>query len=212
MSGPKILFIADTDADFPGGNLGEFDFEVLGPHAADAASELLASEEPDAVLLDVDDDPDAYDVLLQLHETHRPCRAVVVGRELSADVVREAFFVGVYACLRKPVSAAAVRGALHRAAEGTTVMRRCLDAVGHTTAARRAPGVDISELTPREREILRLLLDGRKTLGMAEALEVTPRTVKFHVANLLRKLGVSSRLALLAKLRRDEAFAPFDAR
>jgi len=212
MSGPKILFIAHADAEFPGGNLGEFDFDVLGPHPADEASSLLASEEPDAVLLDVDDDPSAYDVLLQLHETRRPCRAVVVGRELSADVVREAFFVGVYACLRKPVSPAAIRGALHRAAEGTTVMRRCLDAVGDAPPQRRAPGLDISELTPREGEILRLLLDGRKTLGMAEALEVTPRTVKFHVANLLRKLGFSSRLALLAKLRRDDAFAPFDAR
>ncbi|MBV1859834.1 MAG: LuxR C-terminal-related transcriptional regulator, partial [Nannocystaceae bacterium] len=154
----------------------------------------------------------AYDVLLQLHEARRPCRAVVVGRELSADIVREAFFVGVYACLRKPVSAAAVRGALHRAAEGTSVMRRCLDAVGDTQPQRRSPGLEISELTPREGEILRLLLDGRKTVGMAETLQVTPRTVKFHVANLLRKLGFTSRLALLAKLRRDDAFAPFDAR
>lgn len=212
MSGPKILFIAHAGADFPGGNLGEFDFDVLGPHASDAASSLLASEEPDAVLLDVDDDPDAYDVLLQLHETRRPCRAVVIGRELSAEVIREAFFVGVYACLRKPVSAGAVRAALHRAAEGTSVMRRCLDAAGGTTSQRRPPGLDTSELTPREREILRLLLDGRKTPGMAEALAVTPRTVKFHVANLLRKLGFTSRLALLAKLRRDDAFAPFDAR
>ncbi len=212
MAGPKILFIAHADTDFPGGNLGEFEFEVLGPHEASDASSLLASEEPDAVLLDVDDDPAAYDVLLQLHEARRPCRAVVVGRELSADVVREAFFVGVYACLRKPVSAAAIRGALHRAAEGTSVMRRCLDAVGDAHPQPRASGIDISELTPREGEILRLLLDGRKTPGMAEALDVTPRTVKFHVANLLRKLGFSSRLALLAKLRRDESFAPFDAR
>lgn len=212
MAGPKVLFIAHADADFPGGNLGEFDFEVLGPHEAVAASSMLAAEEPDAVLLDVDDDPAAYDVLLQLHETRRPCRAVVVGRELSADVVREAFFAGVYACLRKPVSAAAVRGALHRAAEGTTVMRRCLDALGDSEPESRDPGLDVSELTPRERDILRLLLDGRKTPAMAEALEVTPRTVKFHVANLLRKLGFSSRLALLAKLRREDAFAPFDAR
>lgn len=212
MSVRKILYIAHADADFPGGNLAEFDFDVVGPHAAESAASLLDSEEPDAVLLDVDDDPNAYDVLLQLHETRRPCRAVVIGRELSAQVVREAFFVGVYACLRKPVSAGAVRAALHRAGEGTSVMRRCLDAAGDTTSRRRQPRVDACELTPREKEILQLLLDGRKTPGMAEALEVTPRTVKFHVANLLRKLGCSSRLALLAKLRRDDAFAPFDAR
>ena len=166
---------------------------------------------PDAVLIDVDVDPSAYDVLLQLHEATRPCRAVLVGTELSEAIVREAFFVGVYGCLRKPLAPTAVRAALHRAAEGTAVMRRCLEALASDAAApATADRLDTSSLTPREREILELLLDGRTTPAMASALEVSPRTVKFHVGNLLRKLGFVSRLALLANLRRDEAFARFE--
>jgi DNA-binding NarL/FixJ family response regulator len=212
MSGARILFIGPPRARFPGGDLGALDFEVVGPHPALAAAELLVAEPPDAVLIDVDADPTAYDVLVQLHEVPQPCRAVVVGTDLSPDVVREAFFVGVYACLCKPVSGAAVRSALHRAAEGTTVMRRCLDAVGQSRVSEPKGDLDTSSLTPREFEILRLLLDGSTTATMAESLGVTPRTVKFHVANLLRKLGFASRLALLAKLRRDDAFAPFEAR
>ncbi len=213
MRRPSVLFVAPPTTSFPGGGLAEVEFEVVGPVGAEAAAGYLASDPPDAVLIDVDDDPVSYDILIQLHEAERPCRAVVVGTDLPEDVVREAFHVGVYACLRKPVGASVVRGALRRAAEGTTVMRACLDA-----AAQRAPRpepvgrVDTSALTPREQEILRLLLEGCTTPAMARALDVSPRTIKFHVANLLRKLGFSSRLALLAQIRREDTVAPFRAR
>ena len=212
MAAVRLLFIGPRHAAFPGGDLGVLDFEVLGPHPADAAGELLTSLRPDVVLLDVDGDPASFDVVLQLHEAAEPCRAVVIGTQLSMDVVREAFLVGVYACLCKPISPAAVRSALHRAAEGTAVMRRCLEAADRPARAEPKDDIDRSSLTPREFEILQLLLEGRTTASMADALGVTPRTVKFHVANLLRKLGFDSRLALLAKLRRDDAFVPFEAR
>ena len=212
MAAVRILFIAPRGARFPGGDLAALDFEVLGPHPADAAGELLTTERPDAVLLDVDGDPAAFDVVLQLHEALEPCRAVVIGSHLSLDVMREAFLVGVYACLSRSVSASVIRSALHRAAEGTAVMRRCLEAAERPARADPKAEIDRSSLTPREFEILQLLLDGSTTATMARALRVTPRTVKFHVANLLRKLGFDSRLALLAKLRRDDTFAPFEAR
>ena len=51
----------------------------------------------------------------------------------------------------------------------------------------------VATLTPREDEIARYLADGRSTKFIAEALFVSPATVRFHVANVLRKLQVSSR-------------------
>ena len=51
----------------------------------------------------------------------------------------------------------------------------------------------VAALTPREDEIARHLADGRSTKFIAEALFVSPATVRFHVANVLRKLQVSSR-------------------
>ena len=49
-------------------------------------------------------------------------------------------------------------------------------------------------LTTRERECLRLLVDGLDTTRMATALGVSPATVRTHVQSLLVKLGVHSRL------------------
>lgn len=59
-----------------------------------------------------------------------------------------------------------------------------------------------AELTPREREVLRLLAEGLSNKAIARALGVSPRTVNFHLDNLYAKLGVASRTeAVLAVLR-----------
>jgi two-component system nitrate/nitrite response regulator NarL len=52
----------------------------------------------------------------------------------------------------------------------------------------------LSELTPREQEILHLLAEGLSNKGIARALDITDGTVKLHVKSILRKLGVHSRV------------------
>jgi DNA-binding CsgD family transcriptional regulator len=56
-------------------------------------------------------------------------------------------------------------------------------------------------LTPREAEVYILALEGRSVKEIASALEVSSRTVKYHLAGIFRKTGVSSRLELLAGAR-----------
>jgi DNA-binding response OmpR family regulator len=56
---------------------------------------------------------------------------------------------------------------------------------------------DQSGLSPREREVLDLLLLGRTMDEIGVALSISPRTAKFHQANVLNKLGAESRLELL---------------
>jgi PAS domain S-box-containing protein len=57
-------------------------------------------------------------------------------------------------------------------------------------------------LTPRQAEVLRLLDHGRSTRQIAEELHLTTETVRSHVRNLLRALGVSSRIEAVAAARR----------
>lgn len=163
----------------------------------------------DAAIVDVDAGDDAFDVVLQLAEAEKPCRCIVLSSQLDRATVRDAFLAGVVACLRKPVDRRVFEAALHRAIDATRVMRGCIDAADASMtvmASSNDAGVDLSVLTRREAEILALLTEGRSTRAMAEHLRVAERTVKFHVSNVLRKLGAASRISLLAKLRRRDAW------
>jgi DNA-binding NarL/FixJ family response regulator len=55
------------------------------------------------------------------------------------------------------------------------------------------------QLSPREREVFRLVLDGLVNKEIAARLGISVRTAKFHVSAILKKCGVSSRLDLLSK-------------
>jgi DNA-binding CsgD family transcriptional regulator len=62
------------------------------------------------------------------------------------------------------------------------------------------------KLTTRERDVLRLIADGKTDVGVAAELGVAPRTVRFHIENAKRKLGVATRAqAVLLVLRGDLA-------
>jgi DNA-binding CsgD family transcriptional regulator len=56
-------------------------------------------------------------------------------------------------------------------------------------------------LSPREREVLRLVASGARNRSIAEALGISENTVKFHVSNLLRKAGAATRAELTALAR-----------
>lgn len=66
----------------------------------------------------------------------------------------------------------------------------------HETSAER-----LASLSPREREVLRLLYSGTSVAGIAEVLEVSPETVRSQVKSVLRKLGTASQLSAVAMFR-----------
>jgi PAS domain S-box-containing protein len=76
---------------------------------------------------------------------------------------------------------------------------RCLEAsvLPDLVDARVARVAEANGLSDRERQVLQLLLRGRGVEDIATMLEIAPRTVKFHQANVLQKLGADSRLDLL---------------
>jgi pimeloyl-ACP methyl ester carboxylesterase len=74
--------------------------------------------------------------------------------------------------------------------------------LGTSAPAAPAHTADTGELTPREREVLRLVAEGKSDADIARELVVSPHTVHRHVANILRKLGVHSRAAAAAQAAR----------
>jgi DNA-binding CsgD family transcriptional regulator len=65
-----------------------------------------------------------------------------------------------------------------------------------------------SELSPREREVARMLAAGRTNREIADGLFLSPRTVEQHVAKVLRKLGVRSRTEITGQLAGETVLSP----
>jgi PAS domain S-box-containing protein len=65
-----------------------------------------------------------------------------------------------------------------------------------------------AHLTPRQAEVLRLLEQGRSTKQIAQELHLSTETVRNHVRNLLRALGVNTRLEAVAAVRHSQASPP----
>ncbi|MEV4613100.1 AAA family ATPase [Kitasatospora sp. NPDC049258] len=91
-----------------------------------------------------------------------------------------------------------------RVREQVEAAGRCRSGAG----APAAPGTDLTSLTTRERQITDILTTGARTKEIAGALFLSPRTVETHLARIYRKLGVSSRLALVAALAAQPPGAP----
>ena len=70
------------------------------------------------------------------------------------------------------------------------------------------PSVDLSELTLRQREIVRRLLGGRRVDAIARDLHVSPSTVRNHLSAIFEKLGVASQSELVELLRGDAGAGP----
>jgi DNA-binding CsgD family transcriptional regulator/tetratricopeptide (TPR) repeat protein len=95
--------------------------------------------------------------------------------------------------LRRDVDALARRARLDLAATETTP-----DAPPSGGSAASAPGTDPYGLSPREREVLAFLVDGRTNREVGAALFISEKTASVHVSHILAKLGVTSRGAAAA--------------
>jgi len=191
-------------------------FEVVG-EAADAPDLVrkVAGHRPDIVVTDVRMPPGNTDDGLRAAREIRerfPGTAVVVLSQYvmeraAVDLVgTDASGVG-YLLKDRIADVDAFIDALNRVADGGSALDP--DVVSRMIGRNRTDGLDA--LTPRERDVLRLMAEGRSNRGIADALVVTEDAVEKHVNNLLRKLDIAGApadhrrvLAVLAFLRREQ--------
>lgn len=168
--------------------------------ASNCAEGLAAAtrRRPDVLLLD-QRLPDGLgtDVLPEMLDRCPTMKVLLVTADDNDEVLTRAIEAGAAGFIPKGERAANLVRAVRAAANDEAVitaedMRRLLGRIG-----RRGPRAG-DDLTAREREVLRLLVDGKSTAALATTLVVSPATARNHVQAIMRKLGAHSRLEAVA--------------
>lgn len=210
---------------------------VVGAGSARAARETLAGDNDfDLVLLDLHlGDADGFDLLVEFRSTYPALPVVVVSASDRASDVIRSIDLGAMGFVPKRASNETLFDALRmvmsggiyvppisigndRPAErgaGEPGLPGALNTVAEAAQAsgfQQHPSIASLGLTPRQNEVLALLLQGNPNKLIARELGLSVETVKDHVAAVLRVLNVSSRTqAVLAVSQMTQAHGGFSA-
>jgi DNA-binding NarL/FixJ family response regulator len=162
-------------------------FHVVGFFdGRNSITEALQQLKPDVVLVDDMQEIDcAMSRLREIGEETPDAKSLMLTLRMDSDALDAAFTAGAHAVVSKNV---------HPVSLGTLLREISLGNVVHRYQPRAAV-VEQADcpLTDRELEILRLVSEGYTNNRIARQLWVTEQTVKFHLSNTYRKLGVANR-------------------
>jgi DNA-binding NarL/FixJ family response regulator len=164
-------------------------FEVVGTARTGAeVLPLVARLHPDVVLLDGRlPKVDGLACLDRIRAQHPKVKVVLLSMFAEPERVESAFVRGASGYIVKSISASDLGPAIRQAVEGTAY---------HPSAFTATPSSDTAKsvgLTDRELTIVKAIARGLSNDAVAKELWITEQTVKFHLTNVYRKIGVTNR-------------------
>jgi len=179
----------------------EPDFQIVG-EAADGSEvlRLAGSLQPDIVMMDISmPGLGGIETTRRLREDHPEIRVLILTVHEDRELLQEAIRSGASGYILKRAVKSELINAIHSVARGDlyvhpAMMRALISSVQVYNAEKRT----IQEpLTPREVEVLRLIVQGYTNVQIGEKLNISVRTVEYHRANIMDKLNLKSRVGLV---------------
>lgn len=183
----------------------EPDLQVVG-EAADGQEALRLADElcPDVVLLDVSmPGPNSIEVVQRLKETLPDTRVLILTVHEDESLLRASLRSGAAGYIGKRAVESELINAIRAVWRGDIYVHPSMThALLKDISPPLASNKDLAEpLTPRETDVLRLIAQGYTNRQTAEALCIGVRTAESHRANLMAKLGLRGRVALVRYAR-----------
>lgn len=191
-----IVFVVDDDSHVRDGIsdvLKSDDVMVRGYSDCEAFLDAYRPGQKACVLIDAYlPGMNGLELLERLHQSGHPLPAIMMTGRSEVPIAIQAMKAGAVDFLEKPISSSELRASVQRALE------QAADE-GKQFAWREAAAQLIGGLTPREHEIMELVLAGHPSKNIAADLGISQRTIENHRAAIMRKTGVKS-LPALARL------------
>ncbi|HEY2215021.1 MAG TPA: response regulator transcription factor [Acidimicrobiales bacterium] len=204
-AGRPRIFLVEDHAMFRAGVRAELGdaVDVVGEaDEVEAAIELINERVPDVVLLDVHLPGGGGQAVLQgVHPVHPEVQFLALSVSDAPEDVIAVIRAGARGYITKTISGDELLQAVYRVGAGDAVFSPrlagfVLDAFSHDpSASLPTTGTDpeLDQLSPREREVLRLIARGYTYKEVARDLTISAKTVESHVSSVLRKLQLSTR-------------------
>lgn len=174
----------------------EDDIEVVGEASNGQEGIRLAQQfKPDIVLMDlVMEGMDGIETTRRLLQLEPDCKVIVLTSFLDDEKMYPVIEAGAFSYLLKTSRAGEIAQAIRAAVKNQPILES--QVASKIMNRFRQPKPDKAphhELTDREMEVLRLIAKGKSNQDVADELYIGIKTVKFHVTNILAKLGVEDR-------------------
>jgi len=170
------------------------DLQLVG-EASDGseAVQMVALHKPDVVLMDLMmPGVDGVTATREIRQKYPSTQVIALTSFSEQAMVQGALQAGAVGYLQKNVSAAELAGAIRSAHCGRITLSS--EAAQVLAQSVTQPPIPVNDLTHRERDVLKLMVEGLNNNEIAERLVVSLGTVKFHISNIFQKLGVDSRV------------------
>ncbi|NLJ56603.1 MAG: response regulator transcription factor [Firmicutes bacterium] len=176
--------------------------EVVG-EAADGleALGLVAEKEPEIVIMDISIPKlDGMEAAKQILANYPDVKVIILSRHTDTLFVDRALQIGISGYVHKDSTFDELKLALDAAERGRKYLSPIvLSPIVNSylqVAPATGPQAAYGKLTPREKEVLHLLVKGRRRRDIANFLCISPKTVDRHRSNLMHKLNISSEVEL----------------
>ncbi|HSY06060.1 MAG TPA: response regulator transcription factor [Steroidobacteraceae bacterium] len=188
------------------------DVAVVGCAIDDVtAVDLAVKLRPDVALIALNvPGIDGIAVTRQIRKLSPTTRVLILSHHAGADYVYQALRAGADGYVLKSARAAEVVEALRRISRGRRYMSESVsNLVIFDIAAQRAALDPLSQLTDRERDVLRLTAEGKSSVAAARLLNLSPKTVESYRSRIMRKLEIRG-IAALVKFAIRHGIASLD--
>ena len=202
MKRPKVLIADDHSMVIDGlRSLLEPEFEVVGAvNDGRAVLPAVRKLQPDVVVIDISMPLlNGLDCTRQLHDTGCTAKILILTMHPDATLAQEALAAGASGYLLKSSPGSELKGALRDVLQGRTylspgVTRDAVEIMGRMTSIHE----DVwAHLTPRQREVLQLLAEGKSHKEVADILNISVKTAEYHKYAILDKLGLKTNAELV---------------
>ena len=181
------------------------DIEIVGEASSgEEALHLVEETHPDVLLLDMElPDIQGTQVARQIQQLHPKVKIMALSAHDDSVYVRELLEMGAAGYLMKEEAPELIIEAVRGVAQGEQgwVSRRIASQIASWV---QAGGLDKMDLTLREKEVLRLVVQGKTNQAIAVQLAISEKTVEKYIRAIFNKLNVTSRVEAAVYAVREE--------